>query len=90
MRPASLVEAVPADLSVVFGVRSGTVEAFEERRGEGSVRDDDGVHLWPFHCTRIADGTRTIDEGARVRFRVEPGPVGLEAVAVDPSDPAGV
>lgn len=83
------MEAVPAELAVVFGARSGTVETFEARRGEGTVRDDDGVHRWPFHCTRIADGTRSIEEGARVRFRVEPGPVGLEAVAVDASDPAG-
>ena len=37
---------------------------------------------WSFHCTRIADGTRTINVGTWVTFDVVPGPTGLEAVAL--------
>ena len=60
----------------------GMVVDFDARRGLGRVRADDGAEL-PFHCTRIADGTRTIAVGARVRFRPGPGPAGWEAHDVE-------
>ena len=50
----------------------GVVAAFDEHKGYGTVRADDGAELF-FHCTRIADGTRTIAEGAVVTFTVVPG-----------------
>ncbi len=53
-------------------LRSGTVEAFDEHAGHGIVRADDGRELF-FHCTAIADGTRTIEVGANVRFEIVPG-----------------
>ena len=43
-----------------LGSRTGTVTAFDEPRGLGEVAGDDGV-TYPFHCTGIADGSRTID-----------------------------
>ncbi len=51
---------------------NGVVVAFDEHAGYGTVRSDDGRELF-FHCTAIADGSRTIDEGAAVRFDVVPG-----------------
>jgi cold shock CspA family protein len=51
---------------------TGTVAAFDEHKGLGTVRADDGREL-PFHCTSIADGSRTIEVGARVTFSVVPG-----------------
>lgn len=48
-------------------MRTGTVVAFDVRRGLGAVRGDDG-NEHAFHCTAIADGTRTIDAGTRVRY----------------------
>lgn len=53
-------------------LQSGTVESFDEHAGHGIVRADDGTELF-FHCTAIADGSRTIQVGALVRFRVVPG-----------------
>lgn len=53
-------------------VRTGVVEHFDTARGLGTVMDDAGEEL-PFHCTAIADGSRHIDEGARVAFVVRPG-----------------
>jgi cold shock CspA family protein len=50
--------------------RDGIVADFDEARGLGVIREDDGTEH-PFHCTEIADGTRTIPIGVRVRFRVE-------------------
>ena len=63
--------------------RSGTVEEFDEFRGLGTVVVDDGAR-YPFHCTQIADGTRRVDVGAVVRFRVRPGALGRwEAAAFE-------
>lgn len=53
----------------------GEVVAFDESRGLGTVRGPDGRE-WPFHCTRIADGTRTVAIGAAVVFAIAPGPPG--------------
>jgi cold shock CspA family protein len=61
--------------------RSGTVVAFDEDRGLGDVVADDGTQL-PFHCSAVADGTRTVAVGAKVEFVVVPGPLGYEAGAI--------
>ena len=47
----------------------GAVTAFDEPRGIGEVTSNDGRVLG-FHCAAIADGTRTIEVGAAVRFNV--------------------
>ena len=54
---------------------TGTVASFDEAKGYGTVRADDGRDLF-FHCTRIADGTRTIPPGVAVTFEVVPGHIG--------------
>jgi cold shock CspA family protein len=53
----------------------GVVEEFDERRGMGTIVADDGRVL-PFHCTAIADGSRTVEAGRRVQFGVVPGLLG--------------
>lgn len=53
----------------------GTVAEFDEHVGLGVVKGEDGTR-YPFHCTQIADGTRTIPEGAEVTFEVTAGPLG--------------
>ncbi len=57
------------------GARRGRVVAFDEHRGLGELVADDGRVL-PFHCTAIADGSRTIDVGAEVTFELVPGALG--------------
>lgn len=54
---------------------TGVVVAFDELRGLGVIRGDDGADV-PFHCTAIADGSRTVETGRRVRFDVVPGLLG--------------
>lgn len=62
----------------------GVVTAFDDGRGLGEVTGDDGV-VRPFHCTAIADGSRTIEVGTAVRFEVVPGRLGRwEATAITP------
>lgn len=58
----------------MFAVGSGTVVAFDDHAGWGTVREPDGAERY-FHCTQIADGTRTIMVGTTVTFLL--APVGL-------------
>jgi cold shock CspA family protein len=65
--------------------RTGVVAEFDEARGLGTIRADEGADL-PFHCTAIADGTRTIPVGQRVAFAVVAGLVGRwEASEIGPA-----
>ncbi|HEX5588501.1 MAG TPA: cold-shock protein [Acidimicrobiia bacterium] len=59
---------------------SGRVVAFDEHRGLGEVEDASGARF-PFHCTAIADGTRTIAVDRTVEFRVVTGPIGTREAA---------
>jgi cold shock CspA family protein len=62
----------------------GSVAAFDDHKGYGTVHGDDGVDYF-FHCTQIADGTRTIAVGAAVSFAVVPGRLGRwEAAGLRP------
>jgi CspA family cold shock protein len=66
-------------------VTTGKVSAFDERRGLGEVTADDAT-VYPFHCTAIADGTRTIALETRVAFEIVPGRLGRwEAAAITPA-----
>ncbi|HUF33146.1 MAG TPA: cold shock domain-containing protein [Acidimicrobiales bacterium] len=63
--------------------RHGVVSTFDEHRGYGTVRTDDGRDLF-FHCTAIADGSRTIEEAVAVSFHVVAGRLGRwEATAIE-------
>ena len=62
---------------------TGTVVAFDAAVGLGTVAGDDGYEH-PFHCTQIADGTRTIAVGTKVRFEVWPRLGRYEAAALRP------
>jgi cold shock CspA family protein len=65
-------------------LKEGTVVAFDPRRGLGEIRDGDD-RAYPFHCTKIADGSREIPVGVAVEFRVAPGSLGRwEAIEIRP------
>lgn len=49
---------------------SGTVASFDEAAGLGTI-EGDGPAPIPFHCTAIADGSRTIEVGTPVVFGLE-------------------
>lgn len=45
---------------------------------------------WPFHCVAIADGSRHVEIGTRVRFVLGPAPTGvLEARSIVPMGERG-
>jgi cold shock CspA family protein len=50
---------------------TGTVSTFDDAAGLGEVTADDGT-AYPFHCTQIGDGTRSIAVGTKVTFDLEP------------------
>jgi CspA family cold shock protein len=52
---------------------AGTVVAFDDAKGYGTVSEDGTAAEHFFHCTSIADGTRTIHVGAQVTFDIVPG-----------------
>ena len=80
--------AVPPTVAA-GGANTGTVVAFDRKRGLGEIHDPDG-RVYPFHCTKIADGTREIPVGVAVEFRVAPGPLGRwEAVEIRPAPRSG-
>jgi hypothetical protein len=62
----------------------GVVTDFDEAAGLGTVAADDGT-AYPFQCTQIADGTRTIAVGAAVSFEIRPWHLGrYEATVIRP------
>ena len=64
---------------------TGTVADFDDAKGFGTVREDETRTEHFFHCTSIADGTRTIEVGSPVTFDVVPGRNGQwEATAIKP------
>jgi cold shock CspA family protein len=64
----------------------GAVATFDEERGLGTIESEG--QTFPFHCTQISDGTRTIAVGAAVTFEVRPGHLGRwEAAAVTKVQP---
>jgi cold shock CspA family protein len=61
----------------------GVVVEFDEPRGLGVI-ESDGTR-YPFHCTAILDGTRTIPDGTKVTFEVRAAGMGRwEATAIAP------
>jgi cold shock CspA family protein len=63
----------------------GEVAAFDDAAGYGHLADREG-QLWWFHCTAIADGSRTIAPATPVAFRLAPGHLGRhEAVDIRPA-----
>ncbi|MBS1848880.1 MAG: cold shock domain-containing protein [Actinobacteria bacterium] len=78
----------PAVAPLRFAHVSATVVAFDDAAGWGTLRTDDGVDVF-FHCTHIADGTRTICLGAVVEADVAPIGLGTwEATEVRQISPA--
>lgn len=59
---------------------TGVIEKFDDRRGDGWLRADDGESFY-FHCVAIADGTRKIPVGTPVQARRCVGHLGHDEVA---------
>lgn len=64
----------------------GTIDSFDADEGLGLVVDSAG-RRYRFHCTVITDGSRTIEPGRTVAFKIGPGgPGAWEATVIIPID----
>ncbi len=62
---------------------TGTVKWFSNVKGFGFIApDDNSKDVFVHHTAIIGSGYRTLAEGARVSYEVEPGPKGPKAINV--------
>lgn len=63
-------------------IKKGTVELFDETKGIGFIKPDEGAGDLFVQRGNITAEKRSLREGERVEFEVVSGPRGLEAVNV--------
>jgi CspA family cold shock protein len=61
---------------------TGAVKWFNEAKGFGFIRRDDGSELFVHYSNIAGSGFRTLKEDDKVEFEVSEGPKGLQAVNV--------
>jgi CspA family cold shock protein len=61
---------------------NGIVKWFDERKGYGFIKRDDGPDVFVHHSGINGSGFKTLNEGDRVSFDVEQGKKGPAAVNV--------
>ncbi len=60
----------------------GTVKWFNDAKGFGFIAQDGGDDVFVHHTAIQADGFKTLEEGARVKFDIVDGPKGQAAANV--------
>ena len=60
----------------------GTVKWFNEKKGFGFLRPDEGPEVFVHFSAIQGSGFKTLQEGQRVRFEVVQGPKGPQAANV--------
>jgi cold shock protein len=58
---------------------TGTVKWFNFTKGFGFINQDGSAEDIFVHANNIQGGTRSLQEGQKVKFEVKTGPKGLEA-----------
>ena len=58
---------------------TGTVKWFNGSKGFGFIQPDDGPDVFVHYSEIQGHGFRTLEEGQRVEFTIEPGPKGPQA-----------
>ncbi len=63
-------------------MEQGTVKWFNDTKGFGFIQRDNGGDLFVHHSSIVAEGFKTLAEGARVSFDVEESDKGPRAASV--------
>jgi len=57
----------------------GTVKWFNDAKGYGFIRQEDGTDVFVHHTAIEGSGFKSLNEGEAVEFEVTQGPKGLQA-----------
>ncbi len=60
----------------------GTVKWFNDQKGFGFITAADGREIFVHHSSILAEGFKSLPEGAEVQFEIEKGEKGLRAARV--------
>ncbi|MBK8172943.1 MAG: cold shock domain-containing protein [Sandaracinaceae bacterium] len=60
----------------------GTVKWFNDAKGFGFIRQDNGPDVFVHYSQIVGEGFRTLEEGMAVEFEIKEGPKGLLAEKV--------
>lgn len=63
-------------------MNQGHVKWFNESKGFGFIQKENGEDIFVHHTGIIADGYKTLTEGAKVEFQIEQTDKGPRAVSV--------
>lgn len=64
-------------------MQTGTVKWFNDSKGFGFITPDEGgKDVFVHHTAIVMNGFRTLQEGERVKYELEKGPKGMQAVKV--------
>jgi CspA family cold shock protein len=61
----------------------GTVKWFNDKKGYGFIKMDEGEDVFVHYSSILGSGFKTLYEGQRVRFDVEDGQKGPQAISVE-------
>ena len=64
----------------------GTVKWFNDAKGYGFIRCEDGTEVFVHHSAIQATGFRSLTEGQAVQFEVTQGPKGKQAANIRPAE----
>jgi len=63
-------------------VRRGKVKWFNENKGYGFIRQEDGKNIYVHYSDIVGSGFRTLSENENVEYDLEEGFKGIQAVRV--------
>ena len=66
----------------VVAMANGTVKWFNDQKGYGFIKQEDGPDIFVHYSGIIGDGFKTLKEGDQVTFDIEQGKKGPAAVNV--------